>query len=619
MSSRKNGSTATRPAEPASDPRPAPRFSVGREVLAALLVAALSVVLAVLALRVSPSDLTQRWLTGGDDQILHYMLFSSSLDAFPFAVNDQLGFPDGMNAFFSVQFDVATALLVSVLGLVFTNGILLLNVFYLVTFALVGVTSYTFFRALRVRRWIAVFFALVLNLAPYHFTRVRDGHAFLANFWAIPLIGILVLIVAGDKTDPFSRWVERGVSSRRRLVRALVPSAVLGLLVASTGAYYFVFAGIVVGGAWVFSTIARLVQRSPRASHLRPTAALGFLALFVVVELAILAQNFGERYAPYFEARAIGLSEHYGGKFMSLILAWPGSQIPLFSQFSARYARESGVLPSTEAPGAPLIASIGIVLIVALIIVNTVASSGALERTAVGRFVTDARVRALAAATLWTLLFYITTGLGMLVALVIGPQIRAWSRFSIVLIMLSLGVVAVAVDMVTAKYRARQIVVAILAVVVVFDQLTGVTTVFQLKPTEDEEMKSFVADSDALLPDGCGVVQLPLKSFPDSQSIGALNDYDEALPYLYTEGDDLRWSYGAVGGTYGWDVWKDATTPASFADTVEETDACAIEIDLNGYTENVDGWKPFVEEVTGTDVPDVESSSGRYILFSVDR
>lgn len=603
--------TPTSPPEPG---RPRPLLEAG----VAIAVAVVSVALAIVALRISAADLVERWQTGGDDQILHYMLFTSATDAFPFAVNPEVGFPDGLNVFFSAQFDVSTALLVSALGLLIPNGILLLNVFYLVTFALVGISGYGFFRALRMRRLTAAVFAVILNLAPYHLTRVRDGHAFLASFWAIPLIGILILIVAGPSTDPFRAWVERAITRRSRILRSLLPPAILGLLVASSGAYYFVFGVIVVGGVWAAATVSRLVRRRARGEHLVPTAGIGFLGLFVVIELAILSQNFGERYAPYFQSRSVQEAEYYGGKLLSLILPWPGSDLPVLSEFSARYQAETGVIATTEAPGAPVIASAGVIAILLILLVLAFSSTTALRVTAVGRAITDDRVRVLSAAFLWTFLFYIVSGFGMLVALLVGPQIRAWSRLSIVLIVLALGVVGVLVDSITSRFKARTVVLALLAVVAIFDQVTGAATAVQLRPTDDSEMKQFVAESDEALPDGCGVAQLPVKSFPDSKTIGDLNDYDEALPYLFTEDDSLRWSYGAVGGTYGWDVWKDsAASPESYRETIEQTQACAVQIDLNGYTQNVDGWKPLVEAVAGTDVPDVVSSSGRYILFVV--
>ena len=72
----------------------------------ALGAAAISVVVAAVALGLTPSNIAQRWTTGTDDQILHYTLFTSATQSFPFATNGALGFPNVFNAFFSAQFDV---------------------------------------------------------------------------------------------------------------------------------------------------------------------------------------------------------------------------------------------------------------------------------------------------------------------------------------------------------------------------------------------------------------------------------------------------------------------------------------------------------------------------------
>lgn len=585
------------------------------ELLWVLVAGVVSTVGGVLALRISFTDLALRWQTGGDDQILHYTLFTSATQAFPFSANGALGFPDGMNGFFTAQYDLATVGALTVLSTVLRDGFVLLNVFYVLTFFTTAVTGYAFFRALKVRPWVSAFVAIVFSLAPYHFMRIGMGHAFLANYWAIPLIGILALMVAGDRTDPFAGFAARAAGPAGRFLRRAVPGVVIALLIATTGGYYFVFAVIVVAGVWLLATLGHLFSRGRLVELVQPTIPLLALVGFVGIELKLLAANFGERYAPYYSGRIEAESEYYAGKLMSLLLPWAGSDVPVLRGWSERYVAQTGVLQTTEPTGMPLLASIGFVLLVFVLPVLALSGGRALRATAIGRLFSDARTRVLATATLWTFFFFIVTGLGMAVAMIAGPTIRAWSRLSIVIILLSLGFIALVIDRITAKFGTRYIVVGLLSVLVVFDQILGVAAQVPLAPTPDEDMSEFVAQADAELPDGCGVVQLPIKSFPDSGRIGNLNDYDEALPYLYTDSGRLDWSYGSVEGTYGFDVWDDATTPAGFADAVQETGACAIYVDTNGYTEDPEGWLPFVEAADATEI--VTSDSGRYLMYEV--
>ncbi|SMH33311.1 hypothetical protein SAMN06295885_0844 [Rathayibacter oskolensis] len=587
-----------------------------REAVWALAAALVSVLAAMIALGASPGTLSERWRVGGDDQILHYMLFRSATQSFPFAENGALGFPDGFNAFFTAQFDLASALVAGVLALVIRDGFLLLNVFYLLTFAFVAVTGYAFFRCLRVPPWTAALVATVFSLAPYHFLRISAGHAFLANYWAIPLLGILVLVVAGERTDPFRAWRSRGATPRARLLRGAVPVVLLPAMIATTGGYYYVFTVIVLGGVWLLGALAGLASRVPVRAILARVLPLGVLGVLVAAELVLLGGDWGERYAPYFESRGVGESEDFAGKILSLFLPWQGTEVPKIGALPNIYENATAVAVNTEPPGMSLIAIVGLCLLLASLPMLGLVGGRALRTTAFGRFVSDEHVRVLAVALLWTLLFYVVTGFGMAVALIAGTTIRAWSRLSIVIALLALGAVAIGLARIGRRW-VRFAVIALLVVVGVLDQLAGVARMVPIAPTEDEEMTSFVAEADAALPDGCGVVQLPIKSFPDSGAIGEMADYDEALPYLYTEGDHLSWSYGSIRGTTGYDVFGGVGTPEEFAAAVEESGACAVFVDTAAYVDSEGAWYDDVVAVSGSLTPVAQSSSGRWLVFSV--
>lgn len=604
-----------------------------REAGFALVSGLISVIVAIAALRVTPGILGQRWQIGSDDGILHYLLFTSATQQFSYADNLDVGFPHGLNVFFSGQVDVSSALVMALLGLGIHSGLLMLNVFFLLGFVAVGITGYAFFRALRIRPWLSILFATIYSVAPYHFIRIGYGHAFIANYWAIPVVGILALVAAGPGTDPFRAWATRAATPRGVLLRQILPPALLGLLVATTGGYYFVFGVIVVGGVWLFTVLGTLVRRGSLRSLLVPTAAIVPLGAFVVVELVLLGTGFGQRFAPYFSSRQPFESELYAGKLVSLLAPWSGSRVPFLAPLGRLYADHSSTLKTAEAPGTPLVASVGLVLLSVALVVALVAGRTApapgvaedddeggglgLRATWFGRIVDDPRVRMLVVAMVWTFAFYIVSGFGIIVAALLGPEIRAWSRISIVLILIGLAFVAILVESMTARRGLRLVTVAVIVAVVFVDQLYGVHRAVALKPTTDASMTTFVARAEALLPRGCGIVQLPLKSFPDSGRIGNMGDYDEALPYLRTTDGELRWSYGAILGTRGWQIWQGAMSQKTFVAAVGSTKACAIEVDRAAYVNDRHGWLPFVRGATRTVTPTVTSPDGRFLLFPV--
>jgi hypothetical protein len=599
-----------------TDARPSRLPRAATEALWAVGAGVVSMIGAIAALRLTPSLLTARWSAGSDDGTLHYILFTSATQAFPYADNPDLGFPHGLNVFFSGQVDVASAIVMALLGLVIHSGTTLLDVFDLLAFFGIGVTGTLFFRALRIRPLLAALFGVLFALAPYHFIRIGYGHAFIANYWAVPLAGILALVVAGGETDPFAGWAARASSVGARRLRRILPPTALAFLIALTGPYYFVFSLIVVGGVWLFTVLRGVLRRERLRALIVPTLSTVVLGAFVGIELVVLGLGYGQRYAPYFAARSPIESELYAGKLTTLLAPWTGTGIPRVGHLVGIYNRDSPLLPTTESPGTPVIAAIGLVLLV-VALAATVVGGASLESRWFGRIALDARVRILGLASIWVGLFYIVTGFGIVVAIVVGPELRAWSRFSIFLILFGLAFVAILIDSLPARRGLRPAVIAVVVVVALVDQVAGVHRAVPLVPVVDRQAVAFVKDTARVLPRGCGIVQMPLKSFPDSGRIDGLNDYDEAKLYLVTPSGRLRWSYGSVTGTLGWDTWKDARTPAEFASAVHTSGACAVEVDMAGYIHHPNDWRSFVTAATGGTTPVVTSVERRFLLFEV--
>ncbi|MWV50588.1 hypothetical protein GRS96_15045 [Rathayibacter sp. VKM Ac-2803] len=614
---------ADRPATAAGADREQPR-STRRRMLVELgrtaLTAVIATVLGVLALRISPSDLALRWTAGGNDQILHYTIFGSAQDVFPYFPNTQLGFPASQNLLFSPLFDPWSALFVAMAGPFVPNGIWVLNLYYLAGFAGIGATAYLFFRALRVRPAIATVFGVIGAVLPYHFVRIDYGHPFLANYWSVPLIGILVLVVAGPATDPVARVVS-GISSARR--RRLVTAALLvGLSagVAWTVSYYYVFGAIVLGTTWAVSVVVTLLRRRPLRDLAWPTFTLGSLGVLILAQVALLSLDFGERYTKYFSGRTPQESEYYGGKLQQLLLPSTTSGVPFLRDLARDYQSETQLVTTGENPSTSVIALLAIVLVLVVVLIRMLAGSSLRRRDvqpAYLRFLDDPRVGALTVAFVFALLFFIVGGLGTMLAYYVSPEIRVWSRLAIVIDFLALGALAVLIDMLAKRLRALVPTLALISVIAAVDQLAGVNAAVPIDPTDDSILRQFTTTMDQELPEGCGVAQLPFKGFPETGPIGGMGDYDEGLPYVYSTDDDLRFSYGAVRGTVAGDEWNGATTPEGFAQEFRDSGACAILVDTAAYPDDPQAWSTLVGAVTDSATPSLtsEDPAKRYLLF----
>lgn len=624
--------TTTRPREAGTSTARAPRtsgiraFAPWRRVWAETGWAAglgiVAMILGILALRISPTDLGELWTAGSaNDNILHAMVATAARDTFFFGPNSHLGFPNSQNLFFAPMLDPFSGIVLTVESLVLPTGVLVLNVYHVLSFFMVGFASYFFFRALGVRRVLVVFFSLVLTLAPFHFQRIGFGHAFVSNYWAVPVVGILILMIAGPATNPFERWVTAGETRAMRLWRRWLPIGVLTLLVSLSLSYYYVFGAIIGGGILFFTGIWSLSTGRGWRPLLWPAVTLASLVVCIGVQLAILSLNFGDRYAKYFSERLAYESEFHGGKITSLLLPWKGTGFGPLARLSTDYASRTTIAPTAEPPGTPIVAALCMVLLVVAAFVLLVRLPSGEPTTRVGRLLAEPRVRVLSTAFLWATLFYTVSGLGAVFAGAVTPELRAWVRMSILMITFALGFGAILLDRLVTRKRVLFPVIAVLAVIAVIDQLSGVAAAVPLKPSAETEYRAFFADAASRLGKDCGVVQLPLKTFPESGPVGDMGDYEEALPYILSDpSSTLRWSYGAVNGTHAGDYWQHIDTPAQFAEKVNESSACAVLVDTYAYVDDADGWQPFVNAVSdGSPVQESTDARHRYLLFTVAR
>jgi GT2 family glycosyltransferase len=576
--------------------------TVLREFLLAASTGLVSTVVSCAVLGINASTIALRWQTNeADDHIQHYMVAKTITDSPLLGPNSRMGFPTTENLFFAPNWDPASAIVMDVESLLTSSGILILNVYNVIGFFSVGFVSYLFFRGLRVRRWIGIVFALMLSFAPYEYERISFGHAFVANYWAIPLLGILLLMVGGSRTNPFERWITDASTARMAKWRRLLPLLVITVLVSLSLSYYYVFAVIILGGVLATRFIGTLITRGSLRTLLWPLVTVGSLVTFIVAQLGIFSLDFGDRYAKFFAERSPSESEMQAGKITTLLLPWQGTGFTPLAAVTTRYLTKSTISPDAEPPGTPMVAAAAMLLIVIYIVVRVVTVRMD-TNTRFGSLFADERLGALAFAFLWGLLFFTVSGLGEIFAFLVSPEIRSWARMGIVLTLVALGFLSVVLDTLARPLTISLPLVATLCLIAVIDQLAGVPGYVHLQPTNDANLRLFVHEAENRLPVNCGVVQLPLKRYPASGNIELMTDYAEALPYVVSTKDSLRWSYGAVLGTKSGDYWQKVKTVEQFKSAVIASKACAIEVDTDAYIDNPQSWKALVR-------PTVTSSS----------
>jgi phosphoglycerol transferase len=459
------------------------------------------------------------------DTVLNLTVIKTVMEHGWYLRNPDLGFPQGQELYDYpvVSSETLNLLFFRFAGLFTDDPVVVLNVFYVLTYPLTALTAYFVLRRVPLARAVSLVMALLFAWLPYHFLR-GEVHVFLAAYYAVPLGAYLVLAVL--RGDPLlGRW-------RPTLVTVALCAVVA---MASGSFYYAAFTVFLVAVA----ALLRFVARGDRQALVAGGAVVGAIAAVSLVQLAPTIvyhlrhggnDEVAHRY--WFE------SETYSLKLTNLVLPIEHHRIGPIARAREDYVQQ---IPQSEGR----VASLGVVGAVGFLWLLGVALAACLG---VGRRFRLGLHGGLAAVTLAAFLAATTGGLSVLFG-VIWPQIRAWNRISVFIAFFSL--VAVGLLLETARRRIPPpAFLAVLAVVLVGGALDQTSPAYipaysAIKGGYDQD-GSFARAVETRLPEGAAVAQVPYEPFPEPQLNTPLGIYEPAKPYLHSEG--LRWSWGAMRG-----------------------------------------------------------------------
>jgi hypothetical protein len=457
-------------------------------------------------------------------------------------VNPSLGAPFGQELydFPIVSGDNAQALLIRLIGLGSSSWATVMNLYFLLTFALAAATCFPVLRRLGVAAAPAGVCSVLFALLPYHFAH-GQGELFISGYFTVPLGAYLTLAVLGDR-PLFARAAQR----RRRLLayasRQSLGTAALCLAIplASGSFYYAAFTIVLVVGA---TLIAALTRRSLRVVA-TGSAVVALVGASVAANLAptfAYRLHHGANHAV--ATRGINESEIFALKLTQLVLPIEQHRVSAIGHLSTRYAETAPFGELGHGTHLGLVASIGFVW---LLLVALAGAAGArlLEIAA--------PYRPAAAASLLAFLVGTVGGISALIAATITPQFRAWNRITVFIGFFALLAVGVALTRLGERWSRRPLhriafgatLVAILVGGVLDQTSSGSVPAYATVRAAYRSDDSFVRAIERALPRGASVFELPYVPFPEA-GLGD-KDYDLVRPYLHSE--DLRWSFGAMKG-----------------------------------------------------------------------
>ncbi|HEU4434663.1 MAG TPA: hypothetical protein VFR51_14865, partial [Pyrinomonadaceae bacterium] len=397
------------------------RFRSASQYLAAAL---LSLLFVFLLLKLYRADFKVPLHYNGD-ALLHSMFIRSIIENGWYWQNPRLGAPGDLKMYDFPAVDNSAAVVLKLLSLFSSHPIVVLNLFYLLTFPMIAISSLYVLRQFNISYGPALFGSLLYTFLPYHFMR-DESHLFLSAYYFIPLV-VMVLL-----------WITSGQLSAGRN-RKFVLSVVVCVLVGSSGVYYP-----------FFTCYLLLIAAIAAAMIRKPAKALGVAGILIAVTFATVLINASPTLIYLYRhgdahvtERSPAGPEIYGLKIAQLLLPITGHRVHVLNAIKKTY-NENTVMTENDAAALGLVGSLGFLALIARLFYRRRAD----DATAAVDLGTD-RSRMLddlSVLNIFAVLLATIGGFGSIFGVLVSAGIRSYNRISVFIAFFSLLVVTLALD-----------------------------------------------------------------------------------------------------------------------------------------------------------------------------
>jgi hypothetical protein len=462
--------------------------------------------------------------------------------------NNYIGAPYGSLSYdFTANVNLDMGIM-KIISLIVPSWAFTFNVYFLLTFVLVTITTLLVFRKLGISPLVSIVGSLLFAFAPYHFLQ-GELHLNLSAYYLIPLI---VLVCLWLFENDFSLKLYRTCENGKNKVNGRAVGAILICVFTGTTFIYYPFFScffLIIAGAG--AAIAARKWQPLFNSFILILIVIAVVLAFDIPSLLYQAQN-GSNQAL---TRNPGGSEIWGLKIIQLLLPVSQNRNPFLAAFTDRYDSNSILNNESTSAALGIIGSIGFMFLVAWLFYGifnkrTAEFSGPFKR------ISNLSVFTLAATILGTV-----GGLGALIAYTVFPSIRTYTRISIFIAFFSVLTVLFIIDYLVKRTTfSKTVVVALLVIFLVVGINDQTSPAFipdyaanKAQFTNDDD---FVKSIEREYPNDNLIFQLPYVAYPEGSPTGDLTDYDLLRGFLHST--HISWSYGAMKGRYG-DFWQQTT------------------------------------------------------------
>jgi hypothetical protein len=497
--------------------------------------------------------------------------------------NPSVGMPTGLFLNDYPNADFMYWAMIRILAVFTSNWALIFNLFILIAYPLVTLTSLYVFKHLKFSTTTAIVASLLYTYLPFHWWRAT-GHVFLAIYFVVPLVVLVAIWLSTGEVTFFTlrkrRDKETSTSNKPRAIAACV----ILVLIGCSGLYYAFFAAF-------FLALAGIISYSKR----KDITALWTTGVMLLIVVSVIVLNISPFIAyrvqnganPEAVVRGYTGSEVYALKITQLLLPVPGHWVPYLAQVRADYDRVAPLVNENSTASLGFIGSLGF-----LFLLGWLFFAHGKDVKWLPFSVNDISLFNIGAVLLGTI-----GGLGMVLTLGLAgmglpPPLRAWNRISVYIAFFSFIAVAVCLDYIRKNLKKRHLVALFYVIAVfvlvfaMFDQIQRGGRDNQFVIAEYQMDNVFVSRIEKTLPARSMIFQLPYMQFPENGPLNKMMDYDLFRGYLHSK--NLRWSYGAVNGREG-SFWQKKVSRLQTPDMVKEISAKGfrgIYIERLGYEDN---------------------------------
>lgn len=552
---------------------------------------------------------------GGD--MLSTYVNAEVWQGFRYQVTDQFGFPLGMNLNYFPGIDITENTFAQIVTNITGQPFIGINVLVMLTFPLVAFLAYFLFRMTGLTGAFAITGAVVFSLLPYHFGRAL-GHTYLATLYSAVTGMAFVLLVGSGRFEQIIKKLRKKSTSTKTKVLTLTTFAVMIVITAWTGVYYVAFT-LILGAAallWRFANRAKIKYLLIDAI---PFTAIGVLAIIGFLPSILTTQ--GDPPLAQLSERLPYESVIFAGNLAVAVLPIPQSSLPGFDFYNASVVEAIAAAGWGESTAitnhGTWITTLALIVVLIALIVRT--RRGSFAGSTTTKYASLPFITYLIAVTL---LWFIPWGVNYLFAGTVTAQIRAWNRFTPILLLLFLLGAAAALH--RTKVATKPAIAIPVATVVL--ALTALDSVLPFRSAYADNAKDaaeitkaaneYALATNQAIPQNCGILQLPYMAYPEFGVVRGVNDYDHFWTSITNPGK--RWSYGAVKNTDA-GIWSGQIPELPTDEQVAAMRAggfCAIHLDTRGYiSEQLPGITDNLKSRFGE--PVTTGFDGEWLLYDI--